>query len=84
MKGAGLVVVAVLLLVVGLVHGSLLASSRVERCVRDGASDVPNISCDRRMIVTLTVDSGQVTQLRSRILHSLHARTHAHGRTQAN
>jgi hypothetical protein len=42
------------------VEGSLLASSRVERCVQDGATDVPTISCDRRMIVTLTVDSGQV------------------------
>ncbi len=45
------------------VEGSLLASSRVERCVQDGATDVPTISCDRRMIVTLTVDSGQVRPL---------------------
>jgi hypothetical protein len=45
------------------IEGSLLASSRVERCVQDGATDVPTISCDRRMIVTLTVDSGQVCTL---------------------
>ena len=53
----------VVLLCLVRVEGSLLASSRVERCVQDGATDVPTISCDRRMIVTLTVDSGQVRPL---------------------
>jgi hypothetical protein len=57
-----------LFLVVQYALSDLLASSRVERCVLDGTNANPDdqqLNCRQKMIVTLSLTSGQVKLLKT-------------------
>jgi hypothetical protein len=56
---------AMLIVIIALVShacGKLIASSSVQRCIRDGSVEpaAMNVTCSKKLVVTLAVQGGQV------------------------
>lgn len=63
MKGTIVLYISILFLYIGLSSADLIASSKVERCVLDGANQNPEdqaLNCTKKMIVSISLNSGQV------------------------